>query len=268
MGDDFMTCFKRRPIAAAFAALLSTPPLAFGQAQPEQTMPEIRVQGEAERADGPVTGYRATRSSTATKTDTPLREVPASVTVVPSRLMRDQAMQSMGDVFRYVPGVLMHQGEGNRDQVIIRGTSTTADFYVDGVRDDAQVFRDLYNLERVEVLKGPAGMAFGRGGAGGVVNRVTKKPVFESVSGASVMLGSWNQKRATVDLGNKASESAAWRLNAMIEDSGSFRNGFNLQRYAANPSVSVVLGSQTVLTAGYEHLWDYRTADRGFPSLN
>ena len=64
-------------------------------------------------------------------------------------------MQSMGDVFRYVPGVLMHQGEGNRDQIVIRGTSTTADFYVDGVRDDAQVFRDLYNLERVEVLKGP-----------------------------------------------------------------------------------------------------------------
>ena len=91
-------------------------------------------------------------------------------------------MQSMGDVFRYVPGVLMHQGEGNRDQIVIRGTSTTADFYVDGVRDDAQVFRDLYNLERVEVLKGPAGMVFGRGGAGGVVNRVTKKPVFDSVT--------------------------------------------------------------------------------------
>jgi catecholate siderophore receptor len=66
----------------------------------------------------------------------------------------------MGDVFRYVPGVLMHQGEGNRDQIVIRGVSTTADFYVDGVRDDAQVFRDLYNLERVEVLKGPAGMIF------------------------------------------------------------------------------------------------------------
>src|SRR4051812_34706174 len=81
MGDEFMTCLKRRPIAAAILALLSTPPLAFAQAQPEQALPEVRVQGEAERADGPVQGYRATRSSTATKTDTPLREVPASVTV-------------------------------------------------------------------------------------------------------------------------------------------------------------------------------------------
>ena len=202
-----MTSLKRRPIAAAILALLSAPPLAFAQTQPDQTLPEVRVQADAERADGPVTGYRATRSATATKTDTPLREVPASVTVVPASLMKDQAMQSMRDVFRYVPGVLMHQGEGNRDQIVIRGISTTADFYVDGVRDDAQVFRDLYNLERVEVLKGPAGMVFGRGGAGGVVNRVTKKPVFDGVTEASVTVGSWNQLRGTADLGRKMGDS-------------------------------------------------------------
>jgi catecholate siderophore receptor len=263
-----MTSFKRRPIAAAILTLLSAPPLAFAQAQPEQTLPEIKVQGQAERADGPVTGYRATRSATATKTDTPLREVPASVTVVPSSLMRDQAMQSMGDVFRYVPGVLMHQGEGNRDQVIIRGTSTTADFYVDGVRDDAQVFRDLYNLERVEVLKGPAGMIFGRGGAGGAVNRVTKKPTFEGVSAGSLTVGSWNQLRGTADVGRKMGEAGAWRLNAMAENSDSFRDGVKLERWAINPSVTLLPGSASTLTLGYEHYNDERTADRGFPSQN
>src|SRR4051812_3832243 len=268
MGDDFMTCFKRRPIAAAFAALLSTPPLAFGQAQPEQTMPEIRVQGEAERADGPVTGYRATRSSTATKTDTPLREVPASVTVVPSRLMRDQAMQSMGDVFRYVPGVLMHQGEGNRDQVIIRGNSTTADFYVNGVRDDAQIFRDLYNVERVEVLKGPAGMIFGRGGAGGVVNRVTRQPVFDHVGEANLTLGSNDQRRSTLDYGNKLGDSAAYRLNAMVEGSNNFVDGVDLHRWAVNPTLTYLLGAQTSITLDYEHLHDGRVPNRGVPSLN
>ena len=231
-------------------------------------MPEVKVQGETERADGPVTGYRANQSSTATKTDTPLKDVPASVTVVPAQLMKDQAMQSMGDVVRYVPGVLMHQGEGNRDQIVIRGTSTTADFYVDGVRDDAQVFRDLYNLERVEILKGPGGMIFGRGGAGGVVNRVTKKPIFDAVGAASLTLGSWDQRRLTFDLGNKLSDSGAWRLNAMYENSDSFRNGFNLERYAVNPTATFVLDSQTAVTVGYEHLWDYRTADRGFPSFN
>jgi len=258
-----MTRFHRRPVAAAVLAVFST----FAQAQSDQTLPEIRVQGEAERADGPVTGYRATRSSTATKTDTPLREVPASVTVVPSSVMKDQAMQSMGDVFRYVPGVLMHQGEGNRDQVIIRGTSTTADFYVDGVRDDAQVFRDLYNLERVEVLKGPAGMVFGRGGAGGVVNRVTKKPALEGVTEMNLTVGSWSQMRDTIDIGRKMGDSGAWRLNAMAENANSFRKDVSLQRWAVNPTV-LVQGESSALTLGYEHLNDERTADRGIPSQN
>ncbi len=261
---------RLRPLAVAIAMLFSAhPALAQAQtAQPDQTLPEVKVRDQAERADGPVDGYRANRSGTFTRTDTPLKEVPASVTVVPAQLMKDSAMQSMGDVFRYVPGTLMHQGEGNRDQIILRGTSTTADFYVDGVRDDAQVFRDLYNLERVEVLKGPGGMAFGRGGAGGVVNRVTKRPVFGHVGEASVTLGSWNQLRGTLDYGEKINESAAWRFNVMLENADSFRNGVDLKRWAINPTATFVLGTQTSLTLGYEHLDDDRTADRGFPSFN
>src|SRR6478735_2915818 len=191
------------PLAAAVMALLFTPSPAYAQPRPDQVLPEVNVRGQAETADGPVDGYNATRSATATKTDTPLKEVPASVTVVPAQLMKDTAMQSIGDTVRYVPGALLHQGEGNRDQIVIRGSSTTADFYVNGVRDDAQVFRDLYNLERVEYLKGPAGMIFGRGGAGGVVNRVTKKPVLERFGEASLTLGSYDQRRATIDYGNK-----------------------------------------------------------------
>ena len=264
-----MSRIKRRPITVAIILSFSSPPLAHAQAQAqstEQTLPEARVMEQAERADGPVTGYRATQSGTFTRTDTPLKEIPASVSVVPAQLMKDAAMQSMGDVFRYVPGVLMHQGEGNRDQIVLRGTSTTADFYVDGVRDDAQVFRDLYNLERVEVLKGPGGMAFGRGGAGGVVNRVTKRPVFGHVSEVSVTLGSWNQLRGAVDLGEKFNDAAAWRLNLMVENSDSFRGGVNLKRWAVNPAATIALGTQTALTLGYEHLDDDRTADRGVPS--
>ena len=229
---------------------------------------EVQVRAESERADGPVDGYRATRSSSFTRTDTPLKEVPASVSVVPAQLMKDQAMQGMSDVFRYVPGVLTHQGEGNRDQIILRGTSTTADFYVDGVRDDAQVFRDLYNLERVEILKGPGGMAFGRGGAGGVVNRVTKRPLFAAINEASVTYGSWNQLRLTADIGNRMGEAAAWRLNAMVENADSFRNGASMERYAFNPTATFAISTSTALTVGYEHLLDDRTADRGFPSFN
>jgi catecholate siderophore receptor len=246
-------------------AAITAPALTHAE---DATLPQVSVRGQAERADGPVSGYRATRSSTFTKTDTPLNEVPASVSVVPSQVMKDAAMQSMGDVFRYVPGVLMHQGEGNRDQVILRGNSTTADFFVDGIRDDAQVFRDLYNLERVEILKGPGGMTFGRGGAGGVVNRVTKAPQFNRVAAANITVGSHDQQRGTIDIGNKLNDSTAWRLNAIAETSDSFRSGANLKRYAANPTLTFTPGAQTVMTLGFEHLVDDRTADRGFPSRN
>ena len=252
--------------SGAGSPLAAAEPGAAGSLGGESTMPEVSVRDAGERPDGPVSGYRATRSSTFTKTDTPLREVPASISVVPGEVMKDTAMQGMGDVIRYVPGALMHQGEGNRDQVILRGNSTTADFFVDGVRDDAQVFRDLYNLERVEVLKGPAGMAFGRGGAGGVVNRVTRRPVFDRVGEAGVTLGSNGQLRTTVDLGNRLGESAAWRLNAMAENADSFRNGVALNRRAFNPAVTWLIGDRTAFTLGYEHMEDDRTADRGVPS--
>ncbi|NMG45303.1 TonB-dependent siderophore receptor [Aromatoleum toluvorans] len=226
----------------------------------------VLVQGEVERADGPVQGYRATRSATFTKTDTPLKEVPASITVVPENVIEDQAMRSISDVLRYVPGTTAAQGEGNRDQMVIRGNNTTADFFVNGIRDDAQIFRDLYNVERVEVLKGPGGMVFGRGGAGGILNRVTKRPVLGHVGEASVTLGSFDQLRGTVDVGNKLSDAAAWRLNAMAERADSFRDGVEATRYAFNPTITYMPGSNTALTLSYERLYDERTADRGIPS--
>ncbi|HLA35585.1 MAG TPA: TonB-dependent receptor plug domain-containing protein, partial [Rhodocyclaceae bacterium] len=163
--------FKRKPLSVAIAAIATCGIHATAHSAGEATLAEITIQGQAERADGPVTGYRAQRSSTFTKTDTPLKEVPASVSVIPEALIKDQAMQGVADALRYVPGAHGAQGEGNRDQVVLRGINTTADFFVDGVRDDMQIYRDLYNLERLEVLKGPGGMAFGRGGAGGVINR-------------------------------------------------------------------------------------------------
>ncbi|MDB5883327.1 MAG: TonB-dependent receptor [Ramlibacter sp.] len=252
------------PVALAVLATLGS----TGEANAaEQTMPQVTVREQAERADGPVDGYRATRSSTFTKTDTPLKEVPGSVSVVPAQLMKDQAMQSLSDAIRYVPGALTHQGEGNRDEFIFRGIDSSANLFVDGIRDDAQVFRDLYNLERVEVLKGAGGMIFGRG-AGGVLNRVTKKPVFGPVGEATVTVGQFDQLRSTVDVGGKLNESAAWRLNAMGEGSGSFRDAASLKRYAINPTVTFLPSAQTAVTLGFESLRDERTADRGFPSQN
>lgn len=214
-------------------------------------------------------GYNATRATTATKTDTPLRNIPQSITVVTDEQIKDQNLQSIGDVSRYVPGVIVHQGEGNRDQISIRGqVASSADFFVDGVRDDAQIFRDLYNAERVEFLKGPAALIFGRGGAGGIVNRVTKKPEFRPAFGeATVEYGSFDHKRTVLDAGSMLNPQAAFRVTAMYEDSGSYRDFVDLNRWAINPTFAFKPSDNTKVTLGYEHAEDRRTADRGIPSF-
>ncbi len=214
-----------------------------------------------------VVGYVATRSTTATKTDTPLVNVPQSVSVVTQQQIKDQSMKSMGDVLRYVPGVTPGQGEGNRDQVTIRGQNTTADFFTDGLRDDVQYFRDFYNIDRVEVLKGPNAMIFGRGGGGGVVNRVTKKAEFEDFAEGTVTFGSFDEKRATVDVNGVISPWAALRINGVYEDANSYRDHVGLERYGINPTLHLKPADRTHVWLSYEHFEDRRTADRGIPSF-
>jgi catecholate siderophore receptor len=212
-------------------------------------------------------GYAATRTGTATKTDTPLRDTPQSVSVVTQELVADQAMQGMADVVRYVPGITMGQGEGHRDAPTIRGNSSTADFFVNGLRDDAQYFRDLYNVERVEALKGANAMVFGRGGGGGVLNRVSKEARWVPVRTLTVEGGSFDHKRAAVDLGQGFGQQVAARLNAMYESSGGFRDAADLRRYGVNPTLAVALGPRTSVQAGYEYFDDSRVVDRGLPSF-
>ncbi len=250
-----------------------SPQEAPAQAPPvaETALPEVKVKGkkarEKERADGPVKGYRARRSATVTKTDTPLRDIPQSVQVLPEALVKDQAMKSMAEVIRYVPGASMNPGEGGRDQLVLRGISTSSDFFVDGMRDDALYFRDPYNAERIEILKGPSGMTFGRGGGGGVVNRVTKRPLEQHLLQAELSLGSWDDKRGSVDFSGRLG-SAGFRVNAVAEDAKGFRDGFKLRRSGINPVVEFGLGSDTLALVGVEHFEDRRTTDRGIPALS
>ncbi len=205
-------------------------------------------------------------TSTATKTPTPIRDVPQSITVVSHELMADQLMTSIGDVVRYVPGITSHQGENNRDQVIIRGNSTSADFFVNGVRDDVQYFRDVYNIDRIEALKGPNAMIFGRGGAGGVVNRVQKEAVFQPVRAVSLQGGMYGNRRLTADFDQPVSNTVAVRVNGMFEHSDSFRDQVGLERYGISPTITIVPTSQTRVVFSYEYLDDSRTADRGITS--
>ena len=212
-------------------------------------------------------GYQTDVTGSATKTLTALRDIPQSITVVTSEQIKDQLMQSVGDVARYTPGLSVHQGENNRDQIIFRGQSSSADFFLNGVRDDAQYYRDLYNLERLEVLKGPNAMIFGRGGGGGVINRVAKEANFTPSIEISLLGGSFYNRRVAADFNRPFNDKVSLRLNGVYENSGSFRKFVNLHRTAFNPTFTIVPSERTRITLGYETVRDRRVADRGITSF-
>jgi catecholate siderophore receptor len=221
---------------------------------------------ELVNVSAPAAGYDTPTISSAMRMAAPLRDVPQAVTVVTKELMQDQLMTSVADVVRYIPGISAHQGENNRDQVIIRGNSSSADFFLDGVRDDVQYYRDLYNLERVEALKGPNAMIFGRGGGGGVINRVSKEPQFTPLREIGLLGGSFGHKRVVADLNEPITSRTAFRLNALYENSDSFRKAVNLERYGISPTLRFTPSADTKLALSVEHFRDNRTADRGIPS--
>lgn len=218
------------------------------------------------RGTSGIDGYIAEGTSTATKTNTPLLDIPQTITVITEDFAEDTGSLTLGQALLYVPGVTVQQGEGHRDQVTIRGQETNADFFTNGVRDDIQYFRDLYNVEAVEVLKGSSAIVFGRGGAGGVINRVTKEANFERTFEGTATLGSYDKRYFTADVGNKISENFAIRLNAMYENSEGFRDHYEVERVGINPTATFKFSKNTKLKASYEYRYDDRTVDRGVPS--
>lgn len=228
---------------------------------PMTVLPSVQV------AASSIDSYNATTSVTATRTNTLLRDVPQSISVLTNELIRDQAVLSLGDAVRYVPGVGVSLGEGNRDALIFRGNRSTGDFFIDGVRDDVPYFRDLYNTERIEVLKGANGMIFGRGGSGGVVNRVTKQADWVPSREISFHGGSFNRKRITADINQGITDKIAFRLNAVFEDAGSFRDSVTSRRRGISPTITFKPTDQTTVILNMERFHDDRTADRGIPSF-
>jgi len=220
---------------------------------------EIIVTGEKE-------GYVAI-SSAGLKTDTPLIDTPQTVSVVTREQLDDQALQDIGDILRYTPGASIGQGEGNRDQITIRGQNTTADFFVDGIRDDVQYFRPLYNIERVEIHKGPNAMIFGRGGGGGIVNRVTKSPVADRQFGeATASVDSFGAYFLSGDLNLAVGDTAAFRINGLYEEFNNHRNFYDGRRFAVNPTFGAELDEQNRILLSYEYVDDDRAVDRGNPA--
>jgi len=211
--------------------------------------------------------YQGDNPSSAMKTETTLKDTPQAVSVVTEQQIEDQALHGMADVVRYVPGVGMAQGEGHRDAPVMRGNTSTGDFYTDGIRDDVQYYRDLYNVNQVEILKGPNAMIFGRGGSGGVINRVNKQADGNEMRSLSLQAGSNDFFRAQADLGDAINDNVAYRINAMAENAGSFRDGVNRELRGISPSLAFGLSDNTRMVLSAEYFDDNRTVDRGIPSF-
>jgi catecholate siderophore receptor len=246
-----------------FAILVNAPAFANEMADDaDGEKKPIIVEGRSEAESG----YKVSDSRTGTRTDTPLINTPQAVNIVSEKQITDQAANSISSAIRYVPGVFSAQGEGNRETLVFRGNSTTGDFFVDGVRDDVQTYRDLYNIERLEIFKGPNAMIFGRGGIGGLANRVTKVANGQLTRNFRLEGGSDKFVRAQFDLGAPISEAFSARITGVYQDSDSYRDDVNYNRWGFNPTIAVKIGPDTLVQAGYEHFQDDRIADRGVPA--
>jgi len=206
---------------------------------------------------------------TALKTPVPIIDVPQTLSIVTDDEIRKQGFRELGDIVRYTPGVNTSQGEGHRDSIVFRGVRSTADFYLDGVRDDVQYYRSLYNLEQVEILRGPNALLFGRGGTGGIINRVTKKAVLDEQFGSFDMgADSFGAFDFAVDYNVSTGEKSALRINFHSDTLENHRDYYDGDRYGFNPTFRLELSPATTLDLSYEHADHERFIDRGVPTLN
>lgn len=224
-----------------------------------QTTDEIIVKGKVLYSD----------QVNALKTPVPILNVPQSLSIVTDEDIRAQGFRSIGDIARYTPGVNTSQGEGHRDSIVFRGVRSTADFYLDSMRDDVQYYRSLYNLEQIEILRGPNALLFGRGGTGGIVNRVTKKgQIGEDFGSIDIGFDTFGAYDFSFDVNTPLSENMALRINAHNDYLENHRDYYDGDRYGFNPTLKIKLSNKTTLDLSYEHANHERFIDRGIPTAN
>ena len=205
----------------------------------------------------------------ALRTPVPISDVPQTLSIVTDEDIRKQGFRELGDIVRYTPGVNTSQGEGHRDSVVFRGVRSTADFYVDGVRDDVQYFRSLYNVEQVEVLRGPNALLFGRGGTGGIINRVSKRAqVGEQFGSFTMGRDTFGSRDISADYNTELNDNAALRLNVHMDQLENHRDFYEGNRYGFNPTMRFEISEDSTLDLSYEHANHERFIDRGIPTMN
>lgn len=252
--------FRLTPLSLGLCTLLTA---GFACAA-STTLPMTSISAEAEAdPDDP----RVKEVSTATRTSTPTRYVPQAIDTIKTANVLDYGVNDLGSALSGIPNV--SSGADTRfDSLRIRGFDASNDFYLDGIRDDSQYVRDLHNIERIEVLKGPAAVLYGRGSQGGIINRVSKLPEFGRRSSVEVQGGSQDLRSLYADLSADPAENISLRLNLGNEDRNSFRKGVSGNRQLFAPSMSWQLTPDLNWLVQYEYSRYNRTPDRGITSLN
>lgn len=211
--------------------------------------------------------YLSISESQSVKTPTPIIDVPQSLTIIGSEEIIARGFDSIGQIIDYTPGVNNSQGEGHRDAVVFRGVRSTADFFIDGNRDDVQYYRALYNIEQVEILRGPNALLFGRGGMGGILNRVSKKAdLDEGFNDYTASIDSFGGSMGTIDANVVTGTHSAFRINAMAQYLEGDRDFYYGDRYGLNPTFRYALSDVTTVDLSYEYIHHERFIDRGIPT--
>src|SRR5688572_5924499 len=230
-----------------------------------QQLPKVSVQGDAA-----IEGYKSDTVSSP-KFTAPLLDTPQTITVIPATVIRDRAAATLRDVLRNSPGITFQAGEGGGglpgDQNFsMRGTSARNSLFVDGVRDTGPYTRDSFNLQQVEVIKGPTGTMAGRSATSGAINQVTKTPQLEDSQDFSLGYGSDDYKRVSSDINLGLGDSMAFRLNAVYHDAEvSNRDVVENKRWGIAPSFALGLGTPTRFTASALYVDEDNVPDYGLP---
>jgi catecholate siderophore receptor len=224
--------------------------------------------GDHDRDEIVVTGNRSVVNE---KLGGSVMNAPQSIGVVSIKTLQEEAVSNLQDALKNVPGITLNAGEGNArgDSVNLRGFPAFNDFFLDGIRDAGLYTRDTFDLETLEVLKGPSAILFGRGSTGGVINQVTKAAQLNPIQAATLQFGTNSQIRATGDLDLPIGPSGAFRLDGMAERSEvtDRKDVFN-RRWGIAPTVAFGLGGPDTVTLSYLHQQQNDRPDAGIPFLD
>lgn len=256
--------FKETVLSAALFAALSSAAWAQNADTEVKELPSIQVQGESEN-------YQ-TKKVQSHKFTAPLLDTPRTVTVIPEEVIVDRGATSLQDVLRFTPGVTLGSGEGGTpqgDRPFIRGYEASTDIFIDGIRDYARGSHETFNLESVEVIKGPSSAFTGRGATGGSINLQTKKPRLGDFFEVSAGAGTDKQYRLNLDGNYSFTETSAFRLNVMrMGGDMPQRDEVKIDRWGIAPSIAFGLGTPTRVTLSYAHIEVKDSPDWGMPFKN